>query len=161
MSRIYRVLRKAYAQTPFDGEGAYLFGGRWSSPGIRLSYASQHQSLAILEYFVHLDQGDPPDDLVLAVAEFPDDIKSETVEAVKLPANWRASAAPPELTRFGDEFAQRKEHCLLWVPSVLALSEHNCLINTAHSDYKRMIVREVETLQYDLRMFRKKQSRRH
>ena len=156
------MLRKAYAQTPFDGEGAYLFGGRWSSPGIRLSYASEHQSLAMLEYFVHLDQGDPPDDLVLAVAEFPDDIKSETVKADKLPANWRDSAAPPELARFGDEFAQRKEHCLLWVPSVLAPSENNCLIDIVHPDYKRMIVREVEPLQYDSRMFRKKQSpRRH
>ena len=160
MSRIYRVLRKAYAQTPFDGEGAYLFGGRWSSPGIRFSYASEHQSLAMLEYFVHLDQGDPPDDLVLAIAEFPDDMKSETVEAAKLPANWRDSAAPPELAHLGDKFAKRKEHCLLWVPSVLAPSENNCLINTAHPDYKRMTVREVEALQYDSRMFRKKTSRR-
>jgi RES domain-containing protein len=154
------VLLEAYAQTPFDGEEAYLFGGRWSSPGIRLSYASEHQSLAMLEYFVHLDQGDPPDDLVLAVAEFPGDIKSETVEAAKLPANWRDSAAPPELARFGDEFAQRKEHCLLWVPSVLAPSENNCLINTAHPDFKRMIVREVAALRYDSRMFQKKPSRR-
>jgi RES domain-containing protein len=161
LSRIYRVLRKAYAQTPFDGEGAYLFGGRWSSPGNRLSYASEHQSLAMIEYFVHLNQGDPPDDLVLAVAEFPDEIKSETVEAAKLPVNWRDSAAPPELARFGDEFAQRKEHCLLWVPSVLAPSENNCLINIAHPEYKKMIVRDVGPLQYDSRMFRKKPSRRH
>jgi RES domain-containing protein len=114
----------------------------------------------MLEYFVHLDQGDPPDDLVLAVAEFPGDIKSETVEAAELPANWRDSAAPPELARFGDEFAQRKEHCLLWVPSVLATSENNCLINTMHPDYKRMIVHDLEPLRYDSRMFRKKQSRR-
>jgi RES domain-containing protein len=155
------VLRKAYSQTPFDGEGAYLFGGRWSSPGNRLSYASEHQSLAMLEYFVHLDQGDPPDDLVLAVAEFPDDIKSETVEAVKLLANWRDAAAPPELARIGDEFAQRKEHCLLWVPSVLAPSENHCLINISHPEYKKMIVREVGPLHYDSRMFRKKPSRRH
>jgi RES domain-containing protein len=160
LSRFYRVLRKAYARTPFDGEGAYLYGGRWSSPGNRLSYASEHQSLAMLEYFVHLDQGDPPDDLVLAVAEFPGDMKSETVEAAELPANWRDSAAPPELARFGDEFAQRKEHCLLWVPSVLATSENNCLINTMHPDYKRMIVHDLEPLRYDSRMFRKKQSRR-
>jgi RES domain-containing protein len=84
----------------------------------------------------------------------------ETVEAARLPANWRDSAAPPELARFGDEFAERKEHCLLWVPSVLAPGENNCLINTAHPDNKRMIVREVKTLQCDSRMFRKKQSRR-
>jgi RES domain-containing protein len=155
------VLRKAYAQTPFDGEGAYLFGGRWSSPGNRLSYASEHQSLAMLEYFVHLDQGDPPNDLVLAVAEFPDDITSETVKAAHLPASWRDPAAPPELARFGDEFARRKEHCLLWVPSVLAPSENNCLVNTAHPDCEKIILHGVEPLQYDSRMFLKKRGRGH
>jgi RES domain-containing protein len=152
-------LRKTYARTPFDGEGAYRYGGRWSSPGTHLSYTSEHQSLAMLEYFVHLDVGDPPGDLVLAVAEVPDDLARERVEASNLPANWRESVAPPELARLGDEFAQRGENCLLLVPSVLAPNENNWLINPAHTDYKRIVVREVEPLSYDPRMFR--QQRRH
>lgn len=150
------MLRKAYARTPFDGEGAYRYGGRWSSPGTRLSYASEHQSLAMLEYFVHLDKDDPPGDLVLAVAEVRDDLTREIVEASNLPANWREAAAPPELARLGDEFAQRAERCLLLVPSVLAPNENNCLINPAHPDYKKIVVREVELLSYDPRMFQKK-----
>jgi RES domain-containing protein len=150
------VLRKAYARTSFDGEGAYRYGGRWSSPGTRLSYASEHQSLAMLEYFVHLDKDDPPGDLVLAVAEVRDDLTREIVEASNLPANWREAAAPPELARLGDEFAQRAERCLLLVPSVLAPNENNCLINPAHPDYKKIVVREVEPLSYDPRMFQKK-----
>jgi RES domain-containing protein len=150
------VLRKAYARTSFDGEGAYRYGGRWSSPGTRLSYASEHQSLAMLEYFVHLDKDDPPGDLVLAVAEVRDDLTREIVEASNLPANWREAAAPPELARLGDEFARRAERCLLLVPSVLAPNENNCLINPAHPDYKKIVVREVEPLSYDPRMFQKK-----
>jgi RES domain-containing protein len=114
----------------------------------------------MLEYFVHLEQDDPPDDLVLALAEVPDDLARETVKAASLPATWRDPAAPPELARFGDEFAQRAEHCLLFVPSVLAPSENNCLINPAHPDYKKIAVRDLETLSYDSRMFRKKPSRR-
>jgi RES domain-containing protein len=154
------VLRKAYARTPFDGEGAYRYGGRWSSPGTRLSYASEHQSLALLEYFVHVDQDDPPDDLVLAVGEVPDDLARERVEPDVLPTNWREPAAPPELTRFGDESAQQGKHCLLLVPSVLAPRENNCLINPAHPDYKRIVVHEVEPLSYDARLFRKQRRRR-
>ena len=150
------MLRKAYARTSFDGEGAYRYGGRWSSPGTRLSYASEHQSLAMLEYFVHLDKDDPPGDLVLAVAEVRDDLTREIVEASNLPANWREAAAPPELARLGDEFARRAERCLLLVPSVLAPNENNCLINPAHPDYKKIVVREVEPLSYDPRMFQKK-----
>ena len=160
MSRVYRVLRKRYARTPFDGEGAYRYGGRWSSPGTRLCYTSEHQSLALLEYFVHLDKDDPPTDLVIAVAEIPDDLARERVEASKLPANWREAAAPPELARFGDEFAQRGEHCLLLVPSILAPNENNCLINPEHPDSKRIGVRGVAPLSYDPRMFAKQRSHR-
>lgn len=162
MSRVYRILRKPFARTPFDGEGAYRYGGRWSSAGTRLSYASEHQSLAMLEYFVHLDQDDPPDDLILAVAEIPDDLPIEKLDSTSLSANWRESPAPPDLARFGDEFAQRGTHCLLLVPSVLAPNENNCLINPAHRDFRKIVLRETEALNYDPRMFRKKTStRRH
>jgi RES domain-containing protein len=160
LSQIYRVLRKAYARAPFDGEGAYLYGGRWSSPGTRLSYASEHQSLAMLEYFVHLDQDDSPEDLILAVADVPDVLERAKVDVTGLPTNWQESAAPPELARFGDEFAHRGERCLLLVPSVLAPRENNCLINPAHPDYRKIVVRDAEPLNYDPRMFRKQQRRR-
>jgi len=80
----------------FDGEGAYRYGGRWSSPGTRLSYTSEHQSLAMLEYFIHLDVDDPPGDLVLAVAEVPDDIAASGLK----PALCRQTGAnlrlPPD-----------------------------------------------------------------
>src|ERR1700681_4264538 len=124
LRRLYRVLRKAYARSPLDGEGAYLYGGRWSSPGTRLAYTSEHQSLAMLEYFVHLDKEDLPPDLVLAVAEVADDLPRERVDVRNLPANWREAAAPPELARLGDEFVQRGEHCVLIVPSGLAPCEN-------------------------------------
>ncbi len=155
MSRVYRVLRRRYARTPFDGEGAYRYGGRWSSPGVRLCYTSEQQSLALLEYFVHLDQDDPPVDLVLAVAEVPDDVSAEQVRISELPANWRAPAAPPRLANIGDEFVQRGEQCLLLVPSVLAPDEHNCLINPAHPEFKRIVLRRPEPVAYDPRMFGK------
>lgn len=153
MSRVYRVLRKKYAHGPFDGEGAYHYGGRWSSPGVRLAYASEHQSLAMLEYFVHLDQDDPPDDLVLAVAEIPQDIGRERLDVARLPQNWRDPVAPPQIVRFGDDFAERVEHCLLVVPSVIAPSENNWLLNPEHPDFKRITIEKLEPLRYDPRMF--------
>jgi RES domain-containing protein len=155
LSLVYRVLRKPYARTPFHGEGAYRFGGRWSSAGVRLSYASEHQSLAMLEYFVHLDKEDPPADLVLAIAEIPDDLIRERVDIRMLPTSWRDPAAPPVLTRFGDEFVAYAKHCVLLVPSALAPGENNCLINPAHLDFRRIAIRGSEPLDYDPRMFLK------
>lgn len=150
------MLRKAYARSPFDGEVAYLYGGRWSSPGVRLSYTSEHQSLAMLEYFVHLDKDDPPTDLVLAIAEIPNDVSTERVKASELPANWRDAAAPPELARLGDEFVMKGKSCLLFVPSVLAPNENNCLINPAHPAFATITVQQPEPLSYDTRMFAKR-----
>jgi RES domain-containing protein len=155
LSCVYRVLRKKYARAPFDGEGAYRYGGRWSSPGVHLSYTSEHQSLALLEYFVHLDEHDPPSDLVLAIAEVPNDLSRDRVEISNLPANWRAPAAPPELTEIGDLFVRQGEKCLLLVPSVLAPKEHNWLINPAHPEFSRIVIQESEPLAYDPRMFGK------
>lgn len=85
MRQVYRVVRKAYARTRLDGEGAYRYGGRWSSPGTRLTYTSEHQSLAMLEYFVHLDADDAPPDLVLVTAEIPDDVTTQRVAIDELP----------------------------------------------------------------------------
>ena len=62
------------------------------------------------------------------MAEIPDDLSREQVEAKDLPPTWRAPAAPPDLAHIGDDFVSRQEHCLLLVPSVLASNERNWLI---------------------------------
>jgi RES domain-containing protein len=154
------VLRAAYARTPFDGEGAYRYGGRWSSPGTRLAYASEHQSLAMLEYFVHLDPEDAPDDLVLATADVPDNVSRERMKTSDLPAHWREIPAPPGLAQIGDEFVKEAENCLLLVPSALAVNENNWLINPQHPEFKRITVNPPEPLRYDSRMFRRSARRR-
>ena len=110
----------------------------------------------MLEYFVHLDKDDAPDDLVLAVAEIPDDLKREQIDIMQLPANWRDPAAPPQLTRIGNEFAELRQGCVLLLPSVISPTENNCLINPDHPDFGRIVIAEVESLNYDSRMFGKR-----
>jgi hypothetical protein len=63
--------------------------------------ASEYQSLAMLECFVHLDKDDPPADPVLAMAEIPDALGRQPLAARDLPANWRDAAAPPVLSLAG------------------------------------------------------------
>jgi RES domain-containing protein len=160
LRKLYRVLRKAYARSPLDGEGAYLYGGRWSSPGTRLAYTSEHQSLAMLEYFVHLDAGDAPPDLVLVTAEIPDDLPAKAFAVDDLPSSWRRSPAPAELARIGDEFVADAKHCVLVVPSALAPHENNWILNPQHRDFRKVVVDGVEPLSYDPRMFAARRQRR-
>jgi RES domain-containing protein len=138
---------------PFDGEGAYRYGGRWSSAGIRLVYASEHLSLAMIEYFVHLDRDDPPPDLVVAAADVPNDVSRVTVSPGSLPAAWRQTPAPRELAAIGDRFARRRRAAILIVPSALAPDEANWLLNPDHQDFKRIRVYPPEPFTYDTRFF--------
>ncbi|HEY2103225.1 MAG TPA: RES family NAD+ phosphorylase [Chthoniobacterales bacterium] len=155
------MLRKPYSRAPFDGQGSYLYGGRWSNPGTRLTYASEHQSLAMLEYFVHLEASDSPPDLVLASADVPDDLTRQRIEVGKLPANWRETPAPAELARLGDEFVRAAARCLLIVPSALVTSENNWLINPLHDEFRKITIRETEPLNYDSRLSARGRSSRH
>jgi RES domain-containing protein len=159
--RIYRILRKAFAHEPFDGEGAYRYGGRWSSSGTRLSYASEHQSLAMLEYFVHLDPDDPPEDLILASAEILDSVSRERMRSADLPSDWRETPAPATLAKFGDQFVGVGKTCCLVVPSALSPRENNWLLNPKHADFEKIAILHAEPLAYDPRMFSRSRRRAH
>ena len=93
MTRVYRILRKPYAKKPLDGEGAYRFGGRWSSPGVRLAYTSEHLSLAMIEYFVHIDSEDIPKDLVVVTVEIPDGVTRAAIATKRLPCGLKHKVA--------------------------------------------------------------------
>jgi RES domain-containing protein len=153
LTRVYRILRKLYSRRPLDGEGAYQFGGRWSGPGTRLAYTAEHLSLAIIEYYIHIDPGDSPPDLVVVSADIPDRVSRTRVVLSRLPSDWRRSPAPPELAAVGDSFVADRKTAVLIVPSVLAPSESNWLINPQHPQFPHIRVHRPEDFHYDARFF--------
>lgn len=154
MTRVHRILRKPFAASPFDGEGAYRFGGRWSSPGVRVAYAAERLSLAMIEYFVHIDSNDPPRDLVIVAADIPDDAPRFALSPADLPADWRMTPPPASLSSFGNEFIRSGRDLVLIVPSVIAPTEFNWLINPEHPDFSHVQVHPSEPFAYDPRFFR-------
>jgi RES domain-containing protein len=151
--RVYRIVREPFSKKPLDGEGSYLFGGRWSSPGVRLAYTAEHLSLAILEYYVHIESSDPPKDLVVVAADIPRGLPRKVLTPVELPANWRQVPAPPDLAAVGDSFAKERKSAILVLPSALAPSESNWLINPLHPRFAEIKVHPPEPFHYDARLF--------
>lgn len=45
----YRLVKSHRAISPFDGEGAWRFGGRWNSKGRNAAYAASSEALGLLE----------------------------------------------------------------------------------------------------------------
>ena len=134
-----RAAQGSTLASPLDGEGAYRYGGRWSSPGTRLNYTSEHQSLAMLEYFVHLDADDAPPDLVLVTAEIPDDLPHQRIAAHELPSRWRRSPARPNSPVLGMNSCTG-QGCILIVPSAVAPHENNWLLNPQHRRLSRALL---------------------
>jgi len=63
------------------------------------------------------------------------------------------SPAPPEPAAIGDSFVSDRKTAILIVPSVLAPSESNWLINPQHPEFPRIRVRPPEDFRYDARLF--------
>lgn len=150
MRRAWRIVKEKHAATAFDGEGAWLFGGRWNSPGTRLVYTSATLSLAALESIVHLN---PPVAFryVAIPVEF-DEALVETVAAPGLPADWTEEPPPPSSMDIGDLWVKEARSVVLELPSVIIQAESNYLLNPAHPDFKKVTIGKPMPFSFDPRL---------
>lgn len=108
----------------------------------------------MIEYFIHIDPDDPPKDLVSVTAQIPDNVSRISVSSKQLPPDWRQSPAPPELAGIGDRFVHDRRAAILIVPSALAPTESNWLINPQHPEFAKIRPGFAEPFWYDSRFFK-------
>lgn len=120
----WRLDQTAFAPAWDSGEGAFLYGGRWNSPGVRAVYCSLDPSTAILEVAVHktfrvLDT--VPHVLTALKVRDPSDAHVVRPEAIPNP-NWLRPGIPGAGQQaFGD--ALLAAHAFILIPS--AVSPHS------------------------------------
>ncbi len=117
-----------------------------------MAYASEHLSLALLEYLANLDPSDPPNDLVVARAEIPEGVRSVEIKVPELPPDWTKYPAPGALADIGDAFIAAKTAAVLIVPSALVPGERNFMLNPAHADYAAIALHPPEPITLDYRL---------
>lgn len=152
MLRAWRITKAKHAGEAFSGEGAWLFGSRWSSPGRRVAFASETLSLATLEVLVHLQKSSVLADYVLFTVDFPKEC-AQDLDRSLLPRSWRHFPAPPQLHALGEAWLRSASSALLRVPSAIIVHEHNFLINPGHSDFLRLEINGPRPLDIDPRVF--------
>lgn len=133
----YRLVKKKWAASAFDGEGAKRYGGRWNGRGRRCVYLASSESLAILEVMVHLDDYRLLDHYALFRVELTN-ISLMRLSEKALPSNWREDPAPPETAAIGDEWLQSKSSLALAIPSVIVPRELNYMLNPGRPDYEAL-----------------------
>jgi RES domain-containing protein len=155
MLRAWRITKKKYSAQAFSGDGARMYGSRWSTPGIRIGFASETLSLAILEVLVHLQKTSMLSHYVAFTVDFPEELV-ENLAPDLLPQGWRSSPPSAKTQSVGPAWVARGSSVLLRVPSVIVVHEHNYLINPVHNDFSRLAISGPSPLHIDGRLFEKK-----
>lgn len=135
------------------GSGAALYGGRWNSPGIHVTYTAGSPSLAMLESLVHFGGRIVGEYCQLALEAPEHSIYEYPVES--LPQDWREHPAPDILKKIGNKFAVEGKHLMLKVPSVIVPEEYNYLINPEHPDFSKIQILVKSKINFDERLIRK------
>jgi RES domain-containing protein len=149
---VWRIVKRKYEATAFDGEGASKYGGRWNSPGKRVVYTAGSKSLALLELLVYLDSSVLSSYVVIPVT-FSDALLSD-VDILSLPPDWKGHPSPVELRQIGDRWLDYFGSVVLRVPSAIVPDESNYLFNPDHPDFSSVEIGEPVPFEIDLRLLR-------
>lgn len=132
--KLYRLVLPRYSASAFSGEGAFLIGGRWNSPGVRVVYTTSSVALAVLEALAYRKAKKPlaPRHLFeLTLAEG----QLTRLGPEQLAEDWAAYPHADGTQRLGDAWVAAGETVGLSVPSVLAPPEVNVLLNPQHPEF--------------------------
>ena len=113
----------------------------------------------MIEYLVHLDPNHLPIDLMLARAQVPEDLPKLRLRVDDLPSGWRDFPAPESLALIGHKFVCDGEAAILILPSAVAPTENNWLLNPQHPHFHAIKLEDAEPLHYDPRLLRPKARR--
>ncbi len=147
---VWRITTRRFVGSAFTGEGARLYGGRWSASGLSMVYTAESRSLALLEMLVQ----DAPlrAHYVLIPAFLPANVSTEIMPATDLPQDWRVPSRRELLQTLGGQWLRQSRSCVLQVPSAVMPAERNFLINPLHPDFQFITLGESELLATDLRL---------
>lgn len=142
--KAYRLVKRKYAHSAFDGIGSKIRGGRWNSIGVACVYAAECESLAILETIVHLHTDRHFHEWCMY--EF--DIEERhllRLSLTDLPTNWFETPSPVENAELGDEWIASKDSAGLLLPSTVAHRDNNIILNPEHPGFASIVktAREV------------------
>ncbi|MCU0374583.1 MAG: RES family NAD+ phosphorylase [Chitinophagaceae bacterium] len=158
---LYRITSAEYA-ADLSGTGAFLYGGRWNSKGVRLLYTAESSALAMLEALAHftmLPQKRSYVKLTIDVSNLIEQWQKtadaawyKTVAAAELGNNWQLSAQLSVTRQIGDSFVKEGFFPGLKVPSALEPDSHNFLLNPGHALFAAMRVIKTTPVSFDQRL---------
>ena len=130
----YRITHKLYSSKLF----ASGLAGRWNGNGRKVIYCAESIALAFLENMVRRQGVGFNDDFMTMILDIPDDLGVQTVTPKQLPAGWRSITDYSKCQPIGNAWYDGGAVPLLKVPSAVLPESSNLVINSLHSDFKKI-----------------------
>ena len=133
--RLWRIDQQRHYQTWHTGQGAFLAGGRWNTPGMRAVYASLDPATACLEVAVHkgfevLDRAPH----YLTSARIVDPARIHVVMPEDIPnPNWLTPASPGRNQQSHGAGLLGAHGCIL-IPSAVSRHSWNLIFDADQAE---------------------------
>ncbi len=150
---VYRISQTEEKARDLSGTGAFLYGGRWNSPGTNMLYTSMNSSLAYLETLVHFNELYTPAGLYITQIEVDETIINQ-VPDWDYPEFWQQ---PDNIATqvLGDSWMRANKYLGFEVKSAINPSEFNFLLNPQFPGFEKLVkLISVTPLQIDTRLLR-------
>ncbi|WP_416398412.1 RES family NAD+ phosphorylase [Allohahella sp. A8] len=150
----WRIAQPEFARSPdqmLSGEGAYLFGGRWNSKGVRVVYLGTSLAQAAMELLVHIDRPALLADYHKLSVSF-NEAHVSHIDILDLPDDWAEPTMASSVRQVGDRWVHEGSSLVLQVPSACVGEEYNFLLNPTHSDFRFIQIGEISKFRYDPRL---------
>ena len=146
---VYRITHKKFS----DKLVASGIENRWNTSGQFVIYTSQSKALACLENLVHTNGETLGNDFYVCMEIFiPEDAGITVITLKDLPSNFTNEKNIMITKKIGSNWYGANKNLLLKVPSAIIISENNLIINTLHSDFKKVKISAVEPFNFDKRL---------
>ena len=144
----WRLVGEARAADAFSGEGARLYGGRWTPHGQRATYLSSTRSLAALEVLVHQAERVPTGRFLFFEVRFQEHFVT-TVSPDDLKADWRNYPPRNSTVSTGGGWLKARSSPVLKVPSIMIPEESNYLLNPEHPRAEEIEIGDPRPFTFD------------
>lgn len=122
---------------PIDGEGSFLYGGRWNSIGVHAVYTAESLALARAEMARHINLESIPDGFSVYEIEIPDEYVDEVNN---LPEEWNVDPPSWKTQEIGDGILADHQKLGFKIPSICDPYAVNIVLNPKSKSFHKVKV---------------------